>query len=60
MQEDVKKPVFRSKPKIVKTHLTEDTKNKFLKIVKKNKTTVQAVLEDAVLKYLEEHGVSNE
>ena len=60
MQEDAKKPVFRSKPKSVKTHLTEDTKNKFLKIVKKNKTTVQAVLEDAVLKYLEEHGVSNE
>lgn len=60
MQKDVKKQVFRAKPKYVKTHLTEETKRKFLKLVKKNKTTVQAVLEDAVLKYLEEHGVSNE
>lgn len=60
MQEDVKKPVFRTKPKYVKTHLTEDTKTKFLKLVNKNKTTVQAILEEAVLKYLEENGVSNE
>lgn len=54
---DVKKPVFRNKPKVIKFHVTEENKIKFSKALKKNNITAQALLEEMALKYIEENNV---